>query len=65
MLFLRGNRPRGRGGAPFGAGRLLIATDKFFGSKIELCIQLCIRFGVNWAKEVRLCFTNRGYFTDQ
>ena len=55
MLFLGRNRPEGRGRAPFGAGRFLIATDKFFGSKIELCIQLCIRAD----------FTNGAIFTDQ
>lgn len=55
MLFWGTNRPEGRGRAPFGAGRFLIATDKFFGSKIELCIQLCIRAD----------FTNGAIFTDQ
>lgn len=47
MLFLMGIQPEGRGTAPFGARHFLIATDKFFGSKIEVYTQLCIRFGVN------------------
>lgn len=55
MLFQGRNRPEGRAGAPFGPRHFLIATDKFFGSKIELYTQLYIRAG----------FTNEAVFTDQ